>query len=329
MENSVFQKLYSQLNLEQKEAVDTLEGPVMVVAGPGTGKTQVLTLRIANILLQEKARPEEILALTFTESGVLAMRKRLISILGPKAYYIPIHTFHAFCNEIIQDNPDEFPRFHDKNIVDEIGRMQVVESVIQGGNFKLLKPFGDNFMYVGPLLRTFSDMKREGIGPEKLHELVAEEMRQFDAVEDLYHQIGPHTGKMKGKYKDWERNIQKNQEMAAVFALYQEKLHDAGYDYDDIILSTVGRMANDKALLQKLQEQYTYLLADEHQDTNQAQNKVLELLCAHRKIPARQASAGVAGGPNIFVVGDEKQSIYRFQGANIATFLSRKGTPLS
>jgi len=218
MKNGVFQKFYSQLNPEQKEAVDTLQGPVMVVAGPGTGKTQVLTLRIANILLQGKAKPEEILALTFTESGVGAMRKRLLEIFGPKSYYIPIHTFHAFCNEIIQSNADEFPQFHDKNVVDEIGRMQIMESVIQGGKFKLLKPFGDNFMYVGPLLHTFSDMKREGIGPEKLREVVGEEVRQFEAVEDLYHQIGAHKGKMKGKYKDWERNIQKNQEMAVVFA---------------------------------------------------------------------------------------------------------------
>ena len=309
MKNSVFQKFYTQLNPEQKEAVDTLEGPVMVVAGPGTGKTQVLTLRIANILLQGKAKPEEILALTFTESGVLAMRKRLIDILGPRAYYIPIHTFHAFCNEIIQGNPDEFPQFHDKNVVDEIGRMQIMEGVIQGGNFKLLKPFGDNFMYVRPLLKTFSDMKREGVGPEKLHEFVGEEARQFEVVGDLYHEKGPHKGKMKGPYKDWERNIQKNQEMAVVFAIYQEKLRDVGYDYDDIILSTVERLESDNALLQKLQELYAYILADEHQDTNKAQNNVLELLCAHQK------------EPNIFVVGDEKQSIYRFQGANLANFL--------
>ena len=143
--SAIFKKFYSELNPAQKEAVDTLEGPVMVSAGPGTGKTQVLTLRIANILLQGKAKPEEILALTFTGSGVAAMRKRLIEILGPKAYYIPIHTFHAFCNEVIQDNPDEFPRFHDKNVIDEIAQIKIMENVIQGGNFNLLKPYG-NFL---------------------------------------------------------------------------------------------------------------------------------------------------------------------------------------
>ena len=80
MESEIFKKLYNALNPEQREAVDILEGPVMVIAGPGTGKTQILTLRIANILLQEKAKPEEILALTFTDSGVVAMRRRLLSI---------------------------------------------------------------------------------------------------------------------------------------------------------------------------------------------------------------------------------------------------------
>ncbi len=307
--NEIFQKLYIQLNPQQKEAVDTLEGPLMVAAGPGTGKTQVLTLRIANILLQGKAKPEEILALTFTESGVSAMRKRLVEILGPKAYYIPLHTFHAFCNEIIQNNPDEFPQFFNKNVVDEIGTMQILEGVIEAGNFKLLKPFGDNFMYVTPLLRTFSEIKKEGVGPEKLREFVLTEEKQFQTIEDLHHESGPHKGKTKGPYKDWERNIEKNKEMAAVFSSYQERLKEVGYDYDDIILSVVERLENDSILLQRLQEQYKYLLADEHQDTNQAQNKVLELLCAHKS------------SPNFFVVGDEKQSIYRFQGANLANFL--------
>ncbi|MFY9457831.1 MAG: ATP-dependent helicase, partial [Candidatus Spechtbacterales bacterium] len=163
--------------------------------------------------------------------------------------------------------------------------------------------------YVTPLLRTFSEIKKEGVGPEKLREFVAEEEKQFQNVEDLHHGSGPHKGKMKGKYQEWERNILKNKEMVAVYRDYQEKLQGVGYDYDDIILSVVLRLESDEILLQRLQEQYKYLLADEHQDTNQSQNRVLELLCAHQS------------NPNIFVVGDEKQSIYRFQGANLANFL--------
>lgn len=327
MRDNSFEELYSKLNPEQKEAVDTIDGPVMVAAGPGTGKTQILTLRIANILLQKKAKPEEILALTFTESGASAIRSRLLEILGTPAYYISIHTFHAFCNEIIKDNPDEFAQFFQKDVLDDINRLQILEKVIEagslgrsptgealgrratGGTFKALKPFADPFMYAPSMLKAFSELKKEGVGPEAFYEVVKEEESQFKSVEDLYYEIGPHKGKMKGKYKDFERNVEKNKELAAAYGLYQEKLLEAGYDYDDIILSVLEKIESDKDFLQKLQEQYKYILVDEHQDTNQAQNKVLDLLCSYEKTP------------NIFVVGDEKQSIYRFQGANLQNFL--------
>src|SRR3990172_9091927 len=105
-----FDEVYNKLNPEQKEAVDTIEGPVMVVAGPGTGKTQILTLRIANIIAKTDTRPENILAITFTESGVVSIRKRLAEIIGGVAYRVAINTFHGFCNDIIKNYPEEFPR---------------------------------------------------------------------------------------------------------------------------------------------------------------------------------------------------------------------------
>src|SRR5438105_4524212 len=108
MSTSIFDQYYKKLNPAQKQAVDTIEGPVMVVAGPGTGKTQILTLRIANILIQTQVNPENILALTFTESGVLAMRKRLVEIIGTPGYRAQIHTFHSFCNDVIRHNPEDF-----------------------------------------------------------------------------------------------------------------------------------------------------------------------------------------------------------------------------
>src|SRR3989344_5523130 len=106
---SIFRKLYRQLNPEQKKAVDTIEGPVMVIAGPGTGKTQILTLRIANILLKTNAEPENILALTFTEAAAYTMRRRLADLIGAAAYRVTIGTFHGFANDIIQSYPEEFP----------------------------------------------------------------------------------------------------------------------------------------------------------------------------------------------------------------------------
>src|SRR5688500_7588408 len=110
MPNVSFDEQYKKLNKEQRLAVDTIEGPVMVVAGPGTGKTQVLTLRIANILRLTDMAPENILALTFTEAGVQSMKRRLSLIVGGRAYQVSVHTFHGFCNDIIKRYPEEFPR---------------------------------------------------------------------------------------------------------------------------------------------------------------------------------------------------------------------------
>ena len=103
-----FDEAYARLNSEQRQAVDTIAGPVMVVAGPGTGKTEVLTLRIANILRTTKTPPERILALTFTESGAVTMRRRLAELVGRDAYRVAISTFHGFANGIISDYPDYF-----------------------------------------------------------------------------------------------------------------------------------------------------------------------------------------------------------------------------
>ena len=103
-----FDILYKGLNPAQRKAVDTVEGAVMVVAGPGTGKTTVLTLRIAKILLETQINPENILALTFTENAAHEMRKRLLSIIGQDAYRVEITTFHSFCNMIIKKNQEEF-----------------------------------------------------------------------------------------------------------------------------------------------------------------------------------------------------------------------------
>src|SRR3990167_6029400 len=97
-----FEKEYLTLNPRQKEAVDAIDGPVMVIAGPGTGKTKILILRIANILRLTDTPPEAILAITFTENAASEMRRRLAELIGSSAYRASITTFHGFCNRIIQ-----------------------------------------------------------------------------------------------------------------------------------------------------------------------------------------------------------------------------------
>jgi len=101
---TVWQQAYDRLNDNQQKAVNTIEGPVMVVAGPGTGKTDLLAVRIGNILMQTDVFPHNILCMTFTDAGVIAMRNRLEKYIGPDAYNVSIQTFHSFCNNVIREN---------------------------------------------------------------------------------------------------------------------------------------------------------------------------------------------------------------------------------
>src|SRR5512145_103224 len=118
-----FLEEYERLNEKQKLAVDHIEGPVMVIAGPGTGKTQILASRIGKILLETDALPQNILCLTYTDAGVVAMRKRLLQFIGPDAYKVNIYTFHAFCNEVIQENLSLF----EKTTLDPVSDLEKIE----------------------------------------------------------------------------------------------------------------------------------------------------------------------------------------------------------
>jgi DNA helicase II / ATP-dependent DNA helicase PcrA len=305
-----FDELYAKLNPKQKEAVDAIEGPVMVVAGPGTGKTQILTLRIANILLKTDTDPDSILALTFTESGAHAMRKRLVEIIGTPAYKVNIHTFHGFCNEVIKKYPEEFPRIISSTNATEIDQIDIIENIIEDNSFEYIKPYGDTYYYVKPLLGSIRELKREGVSPDEFAKILAAQEKEFAALPDLCHEKGAHKGKMKGEYKDIEKKLAKNKELAVVYGKYQETLESSRlYDWEDMILEVVKVFKDNPDFLLMLQEQYQYILADEHQDTNSAQNTILELL------------ANFHESPNLFIVGDEKQAIFRFQGASLGNFL--------
>ena len=307
---SKFQGLYNKLNTQQREAVDAIEGPVMVIAGPGTGKTQILTLRIANILRKTDATPDSILALTFTESGVFSMRKRLVEIIGSAGYRVGIFTFHGFCNEVIRRFPDSFPKIIGANQLNDIEKISILKDIIEKSDLKKLKPFGDNFFYLNSIRGKISELKRENISPEELKKSVKAQHDDFKKTDDLYHEKGAHKGKMKGKYSVLEKKIEKNIELALVYERYEEELKERRlYDYEDMIIETIKALENDPDLLLTLQEEYQYVLADEHQDANNSQNRLLELLASYHD------------NPNLFIVGDEKQAIFRFQGASLENFL--------
>src|SRR3989344_9676606 len=138
MQPDQFQQYYKALNKEQRSAVDTIEGPVMVIAGPGTGKTQILTLRIANILAKTDTQADSILALTFTESAAANMRRRLVSLIGSAGYYVNISTFHGFCNSLIQDHSEHFPGIIGGKNATQKNQIDIVREIIPKSDFKYL-----------------------------------------------------------------------------------------------------------------------------------------------------------------------------------------------
>ncbi|MCA9357487.1 ATP-dependent helicase [Candidatus Nomurabacteria bacterium] len=308
-DRAAFKEAYASLNAAQKQAVDTIEGPVMVVAGPGTGKTQILTLRIANILLQTDTSPDSILALTFTESGAKAMRERLRKYIGAEAYRVPIYTFHGFAQNLISKYPDSYHRVIGGRPASDLDKIHILETILDGGEVKHLRPIGDPVYYVPHILRIIGQLKQEYITPEKLVEIIARQETELEGVEKI-HTKGAHKGKVRGEYAKLEKSLVKNRELHYVYIQYEALLNDKKlYDFEDMIVETVKALSTDEEMLRDLQENYQYILADEHQDVNGSQNKILELL------------ASFHDSPNIFAVGDEKQAIYRFQGASLENFL--------
>ncbi|HEY0964836.1 MAG TPA: ATP-dependent DNA helicase, partial [Candidatus Paceibacterota bacterium] len=300
---------YAALNAAQKQAVDAIDGPVMVIAGPGTGKTQILTLRIANILLRTDAKPSNILAITFTDAGAKAMRTRLKGLIGDEAYDVTITTFHALADNLVSRYPEAYSKIIGGKAASEIERIQIIEQILTDTSFKAVRPSGDPSFYVRPLLRAIQTLKQENVTPDAFAGAIDVQEKALAQIEQ-YHEKGAHKGKERGEYKDAKKHLERNLELLQVYRRYEQLLRDQKrYDFDDMILETVHALETNEEMLRDLQEQYHYVLADEHQDVNGAQNKILELL------------VNFHNNPNLFVVGDEKQAIYRFQGASLENFL--------
>lgn len=326
-----FDSQYGVLNVAQKKAVDTVEGPVMVIAGPGTGKTTILTLRIANIIRTTDTDPESILALTFTESGAFAMRRKLVDIIGAAAYKVNIRTFHGFAENVIQQYPDYFPRIIGSTIITDAEQIKIVEKCIQSPKISVLRPYGDPSYYVKAILNEIHLLKRENVSPNLLSSSIDSDARVWRrALGDSDGRLsGLVTGKSlkqmkamqpgpkeraaelsKTEREKAEKRDAKNRELAFVYATYESELQKQKYyDFDDMLLELILAMERNQTFKLILQEAYQYILADEHQDANASQNRILELLADFHE------------SPNLFIVGDDKQAIYRFQGASLENFL--------
>ena len=290
-----FDLAYSKLNPAQRQAVDNIEGPTLVLAGPGTGKTQVLTVRIANILKETDTDPSSILALTFTEAAAKEMKQRLISLIGKDAYYVKIGTYHALCNEIISDNPERFSRPAGLQTATDLEKIQIIKDILENNSYTLLKPLGDPLFYLPFIKSSLSDLKREGITPKKFTGLVSVLKDEFDLQKaDL----------KKTALQEQEKLVNKNLDLLDIYEKYQQKLTDLGrYDYDDMINWVVEAFESDQDFLRTYEENFQYILADEYQDTNSAQNR---LLFALSSFWGTEANIFAVGDPNQCLPGDTK-----------------------
>lgn len=313
--NDAFRAFLLTLNEAQGRAVTQTEGPVLVIAGPGAGKTHILTARIGKILLDTDARPQNILCLTFTDAAVGAMRQRLLERIGPEAYRVPIFTFHAFCNRVIQENLEHFGR-NRLEPVTELERIELVRELLTklSPDHPLREGQRSVFQYETQLRDLFSTMKKEGWTPGWVLRKTAEYLENLPQNPAFVYQRNTKSAK-KGELKAEKiaAEREKMNRLGAAADLYPKYLHAmerAGrYEYEDMILWVLQAFERHTNLLRSYQERYLYILVDEFQDTNGAQNRLLQWLLDYWETP------------NVFIVGDDDQSIYEFQGARLKNLL--------
>ncbi len=310
-----FNEEYKKLNEQQRKAVDTVEGPVMVIAGPGTGKTQILAARIGKILLDTDVLPENILCLTYTDAGTIAMRKRLLQFIGSDAYKVNIYTFHAFCNEVIQENLSLFEKTA-LDAISELENIQLFKTLIDSfpKNHPLKRYRGDVYFEINNLKNLFSSMKKEGWTPIFINQKIDTYIIDLPLRDDYVAKRATKEFK-KGEVRTdkiaaEKEKMEKLRAAVNEFDTYQNLMRKKNrYDFDDMINWVIKVFEEHSNVLATYQEKFQYVLVDEFQDTSGTQNKLVQLLINYWE------------KPNVFVVGDDDQSIYRFQGANVENML--------
>ncbi|HEC21007.1 MAG TPA: ATP-dependent helicase, partial [Candidatus Peregrinibacteria bacterium] len=274
-------------NRAQLEAIQYSKGPLLVIAGAGTGKTRVITERILWLIQDKICEPEEILALTFTEKATEEMQERVDLALPIGHPELMIKTFHAFCDHILREYGLEIGLDPGYRILTEIESWLFLRKNLFKLDLKYYRPLGNPTKFINSLIRYFSRLQDENIDPEKYRDF-AKKMPEGTEEEKL----------------EKERNL----ELVSAYRQYQElKAKEGVMDFGDLHFYVLKLLKGRPNILEKLSEQYKYILVDEFQDTNLAQNEFVELLAEKYR--------------NLTVVGDDDQSIYRFRGASTANII--------
>lgn len=320
------ENLMENLNKEQLAAVTHKEGPVLIVAGAGTGKTCVITQRIAYIIEQNWAKPEEILALTFTEKAAGEMEERVDRLLPMGYLDLWISTFHSFGERVLKEYGAEIGIPADAKLLNEFEQWALIKKNLDKFNLDYYRPLGNPTKFIQALIKHFSRLKDEDISPAQYLEYANELKENMDIM------LG---GKKKKRIKNQESRIKKINltnftdaegnfseeiaqqeilrinEVANAYHVYQQLLLDNNaLDFGDLINYSLKLFRDRPKILAKYRRQFKYILLDEFQDTNWAQYELIKLLAAPQN--------------NLVVVGDDDQSIYKFRGASVSNILQFK-----
>jgi len=221
-----FTKRYEKLNTAQRKAVDTIDGPVMVIAGPGTGKTELLSVRVANILQKTDTLPENILCLTFTDSGANAMRERLTDIIGKEAYKVAIHTFHSFGTEVINQNGEYFYRGAHLRAADSLSSYEIIREIFEQIDYNnpLSGKLNDEYTHLYDSLTAISEIKKSGLVSDELLKILDDNNNVIEKVEKLLspifaQRISKTNAQNLAKHIDEIKNIESDIQLPTIVPL--------------------------------------------------------------------------------------------------------------
>ncbi len=301
------ESLLAGLNPEQRRAVCHGDGPLLVVAGAGTGKTQVITRRIAWLIATRRARPSEILALTFTDKAADEMQTR-VDQLVPYGYTdAAVSTFHAFGDRLVREFALELGLPTDSRVLSRPEVVIFLRERLFEFELDLYRPLGDPTRFLGALAALFSRCKDEDVAPGSYLEYAAGLASRAAEC-----RLGPAGDPAAADAAAaLEEEARRQSELARAYDRYQTLLRQAGLiDFGDQVSLGLKLLRESAAARVELQRRYRYILVDEFQDTNRAQSELVELLAAPHG--------------NVTVVGDDDQSIYKFRGAAISNIIEFK-----
>lgn len=291
-----------KLNKQQKEAVEHKSGPLLIIAGAGTGKTKVITERIGNIIEKEWAKPTEILALTFTEKASNEMKER-VDILRPLSYEEPtIATFHSFADSVLRQEAIYIGIDSNYKLMTQSEGYILFRKHLFEFPLKTFRPLGNPTKFITDILSHFSRLQDEDVSPQQY----------IDYANSL-----PEGSDVEKKVKE------EALELSATFKMYQEiKISQSKFDFGDLIYTLLKVFREKPNILKKYHDRYRYILVDEFQDTNYTQNVLVNLLALGKD--TKQTTLEERNQANITVVGDDDQAIYKFRGAAISNILQFK-----